>query len=74
MFYDDFCKTDAQRAVYKALIELSNSSEFITIQELDFLGYPRSDISEILKYFESKGLFRHVQHLGSDYPVLFAMR
>ena len=50
MFYD-FCITDNQKIVYKALIELSKTSHFIAIQELDYLGIPRSELSEILLYF-----------------------
>lgn len=73
MFYD-FCVTDNQKTVYKALIELSKSNLFIAIQELDYLGVPRSEVSEILLYFEKKGLFSNVQHLGSAYPMLFSLR
>lgn len=54
MFYD-FCITDNQKIVYKALIELSKTSHFIAIQELDYLGIPCSELSEILLYFEKKG-------------------
>ena len=70
MFYD-FCITDNQKIVYKALIELSKTSHFIAIQELDYLGIPRSELSEILLYFEKKGLFNNVQHLSNAYPTLF---
>ena len=38
MFYD-FCITDNQKIVYKALIELSKTSHFIAIQELDYLVF-----------------------------------
>lgn len=56
MFYD-FCITDNQKIVYKALIESSKTSHFIAIQELDYLGIPRSELSEILLYFEKKRAF-----------------
>ena len=72
MFYD-FCITDNQKIVYKALIELSKTSHFIAIQELDYLGIQRSEISEILLYFEKKGLFNNVQHLSNAYPTLFSL-
>lgn len=73
MFYD-FCVTENQKTIYKALIELSKSSLFIAIQELDYLGIPRSEVAEILLYFEKKGLFSNVQHLGSTYPTLFSLK
>lgn len=72
MFYD-FCITDNQKAVYKALLELSKVGHFIAIQELDYLDIPRSELAEILLYFEEKGLFTSAQHLRERYPVIFSL-
>lgn len=74
MFYDDFCKTDPQKDVYQAIIKLSKNQLYITIQELDYLGIPRPELEAILSYFESKGLFKNVQHLSENHPVLFSIR
>ncbi len=71
MFYDDFCTTDKQKSVFKAIHELSKSNKYVAIQELDFLEIPRNEMEEILIYFEKYGLFREVQHLGENYPVIF---
>lgn len=70
MFYDDFCKTDNQKSVFKAISELSKGNKYVAIQELDFLGISRNETEEILIYFEKNGLFREVQHLGENYPVI----
>lgn len=71
MFYYDFCKTENQKSVFKAISELSKGNKYVAIQELDFLEIPRNEIEETLKYFEKYGLFREVQHLGENYPVFF---
>lgn len=73
MFYDDYCKTDNQKVVFKAILELSKNHNYITIQELDYLGIPRKEIEEILSYFEDKFLFKYVQHLGENHPVIFQL-
>ena len=73
MFYPHYCKTDVQKAVFDALMELS-SGGFVTVQELDYLGLPPHEISETLKYFESRGLLENVQHLGREYPVIFSVK
>lgn len=74
MFYDDFCKTDIQKNIFKALLELSKKGRFIAIQELDYLGIPQTEIEQTLKYFEDNGLFDSVQHLQTEYPVLFSLK
>lgn len=74
MFYNDYCKTNSQKTVYKALLELSKNGKFITIQELDYLDISRSELEEILSYFETKQLFESVQHLSETYPVLFSLK
>lgn len=71
MFYDDFCITYNQKAIFKAILELSKNNRYIAIQELDFLGISRAEIAEILSYFEEKELFKEVQHLGENFPVIF---
>lgn len=71
MFYDDFCKTDNQKNVYKAILELSKNGCYVAIQELDYLHIPRKEIEEILVYFEKNELFKSVQHLGENHPVFF---
>lgn len=71
MFYDDYCITDEQKAIFKAIVKLSNGSKYIAIQELDYLGIPRNKIEDVLRYFEEKWLFKEVQHLGEDHPVIF---
>lgn len=71
MFYDDFCKTDIQKSVFNAIYKLSKGNKYVAIQELDFLEIPRNEIEETLKYFEKNGLFKEVQHLGENYPVIF---
>ena len=73
MFYD-FCITDNQKMVYEALIGLSKKGSFIAIQELDYLGIHRSEISKVLLYFEEKGILDNVQHLNEMYPVLFSLK
>ncbi len=73
MFYDDYCKTDNQKIVFKAILKLSKNNSYVAIQELDYLGIPRPELVEILKYFESNGLFTNVQHLGQNYPVFFSV-
>lgn len=74
IFYDDFCKTEVQQAVFKEIMRQSKSSAYISIQELDHLGLPQSDVEETLAYFERCGLFAHVQHLGGSFPVMFAVK
>lgn len=74
IFYDDFCKTEVQQAVFKEIMRLSKGSIYITIQELDRLGFPQSEIEETLAYFERCGLFSHVQRLGGSFPVMFAVK
>ena len=71
MFYDDFCKTENQKNVFKAIITLSKGNKYISIQELDYLGIPRCEIEEILIFFEKKNLFKEVQHLEENHPVIF---
>lgn len=73
MFYDDFCKTDNQKMLYKAILELSKNNRYVAIQELDHLNIPRKEIEEILLYFEKKGLFKEVQRLGENHPVIFLL-
>lgn len=74
MFYDDYCKTDNEKAIFKAIVELSKDSRYIAIQELDNLGINRADTEIILSKFEDFGLFRSVQHLGQNYPVFFMVK
>lgn len=70
MFYDDHCKTDNHKKIYKAITELSKKG-YIAIQELDYLNISRKEIEETLIYFEKYGLFKEVQHLGENHPVIF---
>lgn len=70
MFYPAYCKTDIQKSVYEALMNNSIAS----VQELDYLGFLRKEILETLKYFESKGLLKNVQHLGGNFPVIFTVK
>ena len=44
------------------------------IQDLEYLGLPLSELSETLKYFDSKGLLENVQYLGGDCPVIFSVK
>lgn len=44
MFYYDFCKTENQKSVFKAISELSKGNKYVAIQELDFLGISRNEI------------------------------
>lgn len=71
MFYDDFCTTDNQKIIFKAIMKLSKQGH-ITIQELDYLGIPQREVEETLIYFEKCGLFKSVQHLGQKFPVIFS--
>ncbi len=73
MFYDDYCHTDNQKIVFKAIIGLSKTTKYISIQELDYLGIQRNELEEILIYFEKHSLFKEVQHLGENHPVIFAI-
>ena len=70
-FYPDYCKTEIQKAVYDALTKPPRCS---CVNELDYLGFPQSEIFETLKYFETRGLFEFVQHLGGEYPVIFSVK
>lgn len=70
MSYPDYCKTDIQKSVFEALM----NSTITSVHELDYLGFPRKEVSETLKYFESKGLLENVQHLGGDTPVIFTVK
>lgn len=74
MFYDDFCVTDNQKAVFNAILKLSKGRKYVAIQELNYLRIPQNELEKILRYFEEKGLFENVQHLSENYPVLFLMR
>lgn len=74
MFYENHCETDAEKAVFKALLELSKRSCFIAIQELDYLGLPKEELQDSLMKFEKYGLFKNVQHLGEKYPVIFSLQ
>ena len=71
MFYDDYCVTDNQKTIFKAIVELSKNHKYVAIQELDYLKFPRKEIEETLAYFEKYGLFKEVQHLEKNYPVIF---
>ena len=71
MFYDDYCITDNQKTIFSAITKLSKNNCYIAIQELDYLNIPRAEVEEILSYFEKKGLFKEVQHLGETHPVIF---
>lgn len=71
MFYDDYCSTENQKAIFKAIIELSKNHRYVAIQELDYLGIPRKEVEETLVYFEKYGLFKEVQHLGKNHSVIF---
>ncbi len=71
MFYDAHCQTENQKTVFKAVLELCKDSSYVAIQELNHLGIPRKELGEILAYFEKFGLFKEVQHLGENYPVIF---
>lgn len=73
MFYDDFCKTDNQKTIYKAILELSKNGRYIAIQELDYLHISRKEIEDTLVYFEKNGLFKLAQRLGEKYPVIFSI-
>lgn len=70
MFYDDYCKTDNQKKIFKAITKLSKNG-YIALQELDYLNIPREEIEKTLIYFEKYGLFKEVQHLGENHPVIF---
>ena len=70
MFYDDYCKTDNQKKIFKAVAELSKNG-YIALQELDYLNIPSKEIEETLIYFEKYGLLKEVQHLGENHPVIF---
>lgn len=70
MLYPNYCKTDIQKSVFKALMDGS----ITCVHELDYLGFTRNEVSETLKYFESKGLLENVQHLGGDTPVIFTVK
>ena len=74
MFYDEFCSTEYQKTVFKAIVDLSVHSCYISIQDLSYLGIPQTELKEILKFFELKGLFKNVQHLVESYPVLFSLK
>ena len=74
MFYDDYCHTDVQKEIFKKIVELSKTSLFVGIQELDCLNIPRKAIEETLIYFEKCGLFTSVQHLSKDFPAIFSIR
>ena len=71
MFYPTYCKTDIQKVVFDGLMK---SPCPCCIQDLEYLGLPLSELSETLKYFESKGLLQNVQHLGGDCPVIFSVK
>lgn len=70
MFYDDHCNTDNQKKIFKAITKLSKDG-YIAVQELDYLNIPQEEIEETLIYFEKYGLFKEVQHLGENHPVIF---
>ncbi len=74
MFYNDHCKTENEKAVFKAILELSKKSVFISIQELSYLGIPADELKTILSHFEKCNLFTNVQHLSENYPVFFSIR
>jgi len=73
MFYDDFCKTELQKTVFRELLELSKGKVAISIQELDHLGFDRSDIEETLIYFNQKGLLASVYSTRDSVPVIFSI-
>lgn len=74
MFYDDYCKTDSEKAIFKAIMELSKDSKYIAIQELDNLGIDRAEIETILSKFAKYGLFQSVQRLSQNHPVFFMVK
>lgn len=74
MFYENHCETDSEKAVFKAILELSKKSHFISIQELDYLELPSKELQDTLIKFEKFGLFKNVQHLSEKYPVFFSLR
>lgn len=70
MFYEDYCKTDTQKAVYKRLMELTREKPDIALHDVHVLGIPDEEILETIRYFEQKNLFEWVQHSSKD-PVVF---
>lgn len=70
LIYDEWSSSPARKAVY-LWADKNRRGEIITIQELDDLGFSRPEIEDVLSYFESRGAFDFVQHLGETHPVLF---
>lgn len=73
MFYDNFCNTDIQKDIFRELVKSSKDQRFISIQELDHLGYARKDVEETLIHFEKKGLLLHVYSRNDSVPVIFSI-
>ena len=63
-----------QQAIFKEIMRLSKNGAYISIQELDHLGFTRAEMEETLIYFEKYGLFSSVQHMGAPFPVVFAVK
>lgn len=75
MFYDDHCKTENERRVYKAIVlELSKNSSYIAIQELYYLNIPRPELNSILAKFWEYGLFTSVVLHENEVPTIFSIQ
>ncbi len=74
MFYDDYCKTESEKIVYRSIIGLSKNSLYISIQELDCLGITRKELNDILSKFWKYGLFTHVISHDDSVPLIFSTR
>lgn len=74
MFYEDFCITDNQKLVFNALMSTYRSHERCSIQELDYLGLARTDLVEVLEYFQNHGLFEWVHRDVYGNLTFFALR
>ena len=74
MFYDDNCKTDNEKTVYKLIIELSKQSRYITIQELENCNIPKIELEEILTKFWRVGLFKTVRSSRDSLPLIFSLQ
>lgn len=74
MFYDDFCKTETQQEIFKAILELSKTQKYIAIQELNCPNITDEELIQTIDYFDKYGLFTHLQRDYENRPYFFSIR
>ncbi len=77
MFYDDFCKTDIEKTIFKEILKVQNECPYyMCVQDFSHLAYSDNEIKEVIGRFAKLGLFKHcVYNLDDDFcPFVFTLK